>query len=165
MDAVTLLENCNDFGAKHAIGQIDLIENRLVGMKSRGVYETPGGEILYEAHQYLEQLVLDRETLKLKHQLAIDYATCVYDGKWFSLLRESIDAFVNRTQKDVSGVVKLKLYKGNCVPAGVTADKSLYLDDLASFSDTELYDQQDATGFIRLLGLPMKVKGMVDRGN
>lgn len=163
LDPISLLETCNEIGSKHGIGQIDMIENRLVGMKSRGVYETPGGTILYEAHQYLEQLILDRDTLFTKQQLALEYAKQVYDGRWFTTLRESLDAFVDRTQEDMNGEIKFKCYKGNLIPAGVKAEKSLYVDDLASFSDTELYNQQDAEGFIRLFGLPMKVKGMVDR--
>lgn len=161
---VDLLEALNDYGAKHAIGQIDMVENRLVGMKSRGIYETPGGTILYEAHQLLEQLVLDRDTLAVKQKLALDYAQMVYDGRWFSPLRNALDGFVAQTQTNVTGDVNLKLYKGNVVPHGMNADKSLYNHDLASFSDTELYDQQDAKGFIKLYGLPMKVQGMIDRG-
>ncbi len=160
---IELLKTLNTFGAEHAIGQLDMVENRLVGIKSRGVYETPGGSILYEAHRQIEQLTLDRDTMHLKDELAIKYADLVYDGKWFSTLRESLDKFVDQTQENVSGRVRLKLYKGNIVPAGVWADKSLYMEDLASFADTELYDQKDATGFIRLFGLPMKVQGMVDR--
>jgi argininosuccinate synthase len=163
LSPLNLLVACNQIGAKHAIGQIDMVENRLVGIKSRGVYETPGGKILYEAHQQLEQLVLDRDTLFMKQHIANEYAKLVYDGKWFSSLRASLDAFVNKTQENMTGSVKLKLYKGNCVYAGTTSKYSLYLQDLASFTDTELYNQQDATGFIKCFGLPMKVKGLVDR--
>ena len=160
---VELLTALNEIGARHAIGQVDMVENRLVGIKSRGVYETPGGTIMYAAHRELEYLVLDRDTMHFKEQVALRYADLVYDGKWYTPLRESLDAFVDITQQNVTGKVRLKLYKGNVVPAGAKADKSLYLEDLASFSDTELYNQMDATGFIRCFGLPMKVKGMVDR--
>jgi argininosuccinate synthase len=140
-----------------------MVENRLVGIKSRGVYETPGGTILYAAHREIERLVLDRDTMHCKEALAIRYAELVYNGQWFSALREALDAFVARTQENVTGTVRLKLYKGSVIPAGTTADKSLYLEDLASFTDTQLYDQKDAAGFIRLFGLPMKVAGMVAR--
>ena len=163
LSAIDMLTTLNNFGSKHAIGQIDMVENRLVGIKSRGVYETPGGTILYEAHQYLEQLVLDRSTLAVKQKLALDYADLVYDGCWFSPTREALDAFVQKTQDVVTGEVKLKLYKGNIIAAGVTSPHSLYVEDLASFSDTELYNQADATGFIKLYGLPLRVNGMVKR--
>ena len=165
LDPISLVTTLNKLGARHAIGQVDMVENRLVGMKSRGVYETPGGTILYEAHRQLEQLVLDRETMHYKDQLALKYAQLVYDGVWFSPLREALDAFVNETQKVVSGVVRLTLYKGNCVPSGTTSKTSLYVRDLASFSDTNLYDQKDANGFIRLFGLPLKVRGFIERQN
>jgi len=160
---VELLEALNALGAKHAIGHVDMVENRLVGIKSRGVYETPGGTILYFAHRELERLVLDRDTSHFKEMVAIKYAELVYDGRWFSSLRYALDAFVESTQKNVTGTVKMKLYKGNIVAAGSKADKSLYLEDLASFTDTALYDQKDATGFIKLFGLPMKVAGLVER--
>ena len=160
---VELLTRLNDIGAEHGIGQIDMVENRLVGIKSRGVYETPGGTILYETHRMLEQLVLDRDTTLLKQKLGIEYAQMVYDGRWFCPAKDALDAFVNATQTVVNGEVRVKLYKGNIVQAGMTAEKSLYLEALASFSDTELYDQKDATGFIRVFGLPMKVNGMVNR--
>lgn len=162
---VELLETLNELGSRHAIGHVDMVENRLVGIKSRGVYETPGGTIMYTAHRELEHLVLDRDTQHLKDTLALRYAELVYDGKWFAAAREALDAFVDRTQINVTGTVKLKLYKGNARPAGAKADKSLYLPDLASFSDTELYDQTDAKGFIRCFGLPIKVQGLVDRKN
>lgn len=161
--AVELLTELNDIGARHAIGQIDIVENRLVGIKSRGVYETPGGALLYEAHHALETLVLDRDTTHYKQVIALKYAELVYDGKWFTTLRESLDQFVRKTQENVTGKVRIKCYKGNMVNAGVTADKSLYIEDLASFTNSDLYDQKDATGFIKLFGLPMKVKGLVDR--
>jgi argininosuccinate synthase len=163
LSPVELLTTLNNIGAEHGIGQIDMVENRLVGIKSRGVYETPGGTILYETHRMLEQLVLDRDTTLLKQKLGIEYAQMVYDGRWFCPAKDALDAFVNATQTVVNGEVRVKLYKGNIVQAGMTADKSLYLEDLASFSDTELYDQKDATGFIRVFGLPMKVNGMVNR--
>ena len=161
LSPIELLSLLNEIGGKHGIGQIDMVENRLVGIKSRGVYETPGGTILYDAHRILEQLVHDRDTMHLKQKISLDYAQMVYDGRWFCPAREALDAFVNKTQDVVSGDVKLKLYKGNVVSAGVRSDHSLYLEDLASFSDTELYDQKDATGFIKVYGLPMKVNGMV----
>ncbi|MGM0461130.1 MAG: argininosuccinate synthase [Fibrobacterota bacterium] len=161
--ALALVEKLNDLGAKHAVGQIDIVENRLVGIKSRGVYETPGGTILYAAHQNLEELVLDRDTFHEKQKLALTYADLVYDGKWFTPLREAIDAFIDSTQEEVTGRVKLKLYKGNIVPAGAWSPNSLYVDELASFDDVDFYDQKDAGGFIRCFGLPMKVEGMRQR--
>lgn len=160
---VALLRELNRIGARHGVGQVDMVENRLVGIKSRGVYETPGGSILYAAHREVERLVLDRDTAHLKETLALRYAELVYDGKWFSPVREALDAFVEATQRDVTGTAKLKLYKGNIVPAGSHAHRSLYLEDLASFADTELYDQKDAAGFIRCFGLPLKVQGMAKR--
>lgn len=163
LSPVDFLDELNRIGGIHAIGQIDMVENRLVGIKSRGVYETPGGTILYAAHKLLEELVLDRDTTRFKETLAIRYAELVYNGQWFCPLREAIDAFVDVTQKNVTGSVRLKLYKGNIVPAGTKASKSLYLEDLASFSDTDLYDQKDASGFIKLFGLPMKVNGLVEK--
>jgi argininosuccinate synthase len=163
LNPTDLLTKLNDIGSEHGVGQVDMVENRLVGIKSRGVYETPGGTILYKAHRLLEQLVLDRDTTLLKQKLSIEYAQMVYDGRWFCPAREALDAFVNSIQDVVSGSVRVKLYKGNIVPAGISAAQSLYLEDLASFSDTELYDQKDATGFIRVFGLPMKVNGMVNR--
>jgi argininosuccinate synthase len=159
-----LLIELNRIGALHGVGHADMVENRLVGIKSRGVYETPGGAILYAAHREIERLVLDRETLHYKEMVGLKYADLVYNGQWFSKLRESLDAFVNETQKNVSGTAKLKLFKGNIYPAGSIAPKSLYLHDLASFTDTDFYDQKDAKGFIRIFGLPMKVAGIVERG-
>ena len=163
LSPIALLTLLNKLGAKHGIGHVDMVENRLVGIKSRGVYETPGGTLLYAAHRELERLVLDRDTYHQKEALAIRYAELVYNGQWFSTLRSALDAFVEVTQANVTGTVRLKLYKGNASPAGAWAEKSLYLEDLASFTDTELYDQKDATGFIKLFGLPMKVAGMVER--
>ena len=162
-NAVGIVKALNKIGAQHGIGQIDLIENRLVGMKSRGVYETPGGTILYFAHQYIESLVLDKQTMHYKQSIGLKYAELVYNGEWFCPLREALDAFVKQTQQVVNGTVKLKLYKGNIVPAGASAEKSMYVKDLASFENTQLYDQKDANGFIRIFGLPLKVNGMVNR--
>lgn len=162
---VDLIRQLNEWGARHAIGQVDMVENRLVGIKSRGVYETPGGTILYQAFKKLEELVLDRDTRQFKAELGLKYAQLVYDGKWFVPLREAMDASIDQIQKVVSGEVTLKLYKGNVVPAGVTSDHSLYLEDLASFTDTDLYDQKDATGFIRLFGLPLTVNRYVQQKN
>jgi argininosuccinate synthase len=160
---VELLDALNAIGAKHGVGHVDMVENRLVGIKSRGVYETPGGSLLYFAHRELERLVLDRDTSHFKEMVAIKYAELVYDGRWFSTLRTALDAFVDATQQNVTGTAKMKLYKGNIVAAGSKAQKSLYLEDLASFTNSPLFDQKDATGFIRLFGLPMKVAGLVER--
>ena len=160
---VKLIETLNEIGGKHGIGQVDLVENRLVGMKSRGVYETPGGAILVTAHSALESLTLDRETMHYKQQLALKYAELVYYGLWFFPLREALDAFVDVTQRNVTGEVKLKLYKGRCSFAGAKSPKSLYRTDLASFSMGAEYDPTDATGFIRLFGLQTKVAGIVNK--
>ena len=163
LEPVALLSQLNAIGAKHGVGQLDMVENRLVGIKSRGVYETPGGTILMAAHREIERLVLDRDTMHYKEMVALRYAELVYYGQWYSTIKDSLDAFVEVTQRNVTGTVRLKLYKGNIRPAGAEAPKSLYIHDLASFTDTPLYDQKDATGFIRLFGLPMKVAGMVER--
>lgn len=163
LSPVELIKKLNTIGAKHAVGQVDMVENRLVGIKSRGIYETPGGTLLYAAHREIEEQVLDRDTRHYKQLIAQRYAELVYDGKWFTPLREALDAFVDQTQRHVSGTVRLKLYKGNVVPAGTKAEKSLYLTDLASFTDTHLYDQKDAVGFLRIYGLPLKIAGMVNR--
>jgi len=159
---VKMIEALNKLGGKHGVGQVDLVENRLVGIKSRGVYETPGGTILMTAHSCLESLTLDRETLHYKQQLALKYADLVYYGQWFSPLREALDAFVDVTQRNVSGDVRLKLFKGRCTPAGITSPHSLYRTDLASFEMGAEYDPTDATGFIRLFGLPGKVAAVVN---
>ena len=156
---VAIMEQLNELGGKHGVGTIDIVENRLVGMKSRGVYETPGGTILYAGHTALETLTLDRETYHYKQQVALKYAQMVYNGQWFTALRESLDAFVDSTQQVVSGDVRLKLYKGNCVAVGVKSPYSLYDTNLASFEMGD-YEVTDATGFIRLFGLPMKVEGV-----
>ena len=161
--AVELMETLNIVGGENAIGQIDMVENRLVGMKSRGVYETPGGAILYFAHKEIERLCLDRATMHYKEVIAKKYAEIVYNGQWFSPLREALDGFVDKTQEKVSGTVRLKLYKGNIVMAGSKSENSLYSEELASFTDSDLYDQKDADGFIRLFGLPLKVQAIKDK--
>jgi len=160
---VKLIEALNELGGKHGIGQVDLVENRLVGIKSRGVYETPGGTILVTAHSALETLTLDRETMHYKQQIALKYADLVYYGQWFSQLREALDAFVEVTQRHVTGEVKMKLFKGRCTLAGVTSPNSLYQTDLASFKMGAEYDPTDATGFIRLFGLPAKVAAVLKK--
>ena len=155
-----LIETLNDLGAKHGVGRIDLVENRLVGMKSHGVYETPGGTILYKAHQALESLTLDRDTSHFKEQLAVRYAELVYNGKWYTSLREAMQAFIEKTQETVTGWVKVKLYKGNVIVIGRESGESLYREDFATFGQEDVYDQSDAVGFITLFGLQMKVKAM-----
>jgi len=157
-----VIETLNKLGSKHGIGRIDLVENRLVGMKSRGVYETPGGTILYAAHRELESLCLDRETMHFKQQMALRYAELTYFGMWYHTLRESLQAFVDETQKTISGWVKLKLYKGNIIVAGRYSPHSLYREDFATFGQEDVYDQADAAGFITLFGLQMKVKAMME---
>lgn len=151
----------NEIGGKNGIGLLDIVENRLVGMKSRGVYETPGGTILYAAHDYLETITLDKMTMHKKEELAITFGELVYNGQWFTPLREALSAFVDKTQEKVTGKVKLKLYKGNIIKAGVWSENSLYSDELATFGESD-YNQEDATGFINLYGLPIKVQAMVD---
>jgi argininosuccinate synthase len=158
-----LIAKLNALGGKHAVGQVDLVENRLVGIKSRGAYETPGGTILYEAHRALESLTLDRETAHYKQQVALQYANMVYNGQWFATLREALDAFVAHTQQRVTGRVKVKLFKGRATVAGVESPESLYDPELASFAMGEEYNPADATGFIRLFGLPMQVDGLRNR--
>jgi argininosuccinate synthase len=162
MDPVTLVDKLNALGGKHGIGRADIVENRLVGMKSRGVYETPGGTILYAAHRELEALVLDAATMHFKDSLSPKYAELTYNGLWFTPLREALDAFVHETQKNVTGSVRLKLYKGNCAVLGRKSPYSLYREDLASFGKMDVYDQKDAEGFINLLGLPIKVRAMIE---
>ena len=158
----TLIETLNALGAKHGIGRIDMVENRLVGMKSRGVYETPGGTILYAAHRELESLCLDRDTSHFKEQVAHKYAEMVYFGQWYHNLRESLQKFIEATQNPVTGWVKLSLYKGSITPIGRASINSLYREDFATFGQEDVYDQKDALGFINLFGLPMKVKAMID---
>jgi len=162
MGPISLLDTLNEMGGRHGIGRIDLVENRLVGMKSHGVYETPGGTILVEAHQALEQLCLDKETLHYKQQIALKYADLVYNGQWFTTLREALDAFVKATQQTMTGQVRLKLYKGNVILVGRRSPYSLYREDFATFGEDDVYNQADAEGFIKLFGLPMKVSGMID---
>ena len=165
LGAVELLTKLNELGGAHGVGRTDMVENRLVGMKSRGVYETPGGTILYTAHQGLESITLDRETLHYKQVVAQRYAELVYYGQWFTPLREALDAFVTRTQKRVTGIVRLKLYKGSCSVVGRKSPFSLYREDLATFGQDDVYDQADAEGFINLFGLPLKVQALVDKQN
>lgn len=160
---VKMIEALNEIGGRHAVGQVDVVENRLVGMKSRGVYETPGGTILMTAHAAMESLTMERETMHYKQQVALKYAELVYYGQWFSPLREALDAFINVTQRSVTGDVRVKLFKGRCTLAGMKSPHSLYQADLASFTMGAEYDQIDAKGFIRLFGLPMKVAGIVNR--
>lgn len=157
---VELVKNLNNLGAKHGIGIVDIIENRLVGMKSRGVYETPGGTILYEAHNILESATLEKDTLHFKQIVAMKYSELIYNGLWFGGLKESIDAFVEKTQENVTGTVKVKLYKGNIKPAGVFTENALYDHGISSFGNSELYDHKDAEGFINLFSLPLKIKSM-----
>ena len=160
MKASDIIRELNRLGGKHGIGIVDIVENRVVGMKSRGVYETPGGTILMEAHTQLEELILDRQTLSYKKMVANEFANLVYEGKWFTPLREALQAFVESTQQRVTGEVKFKLYKGNIIKAGTTSPNSLYSESLASFTTGELYDHHDADGFINLFGLPLKVRAM-----
>lgn len=160
MKVADIIRKLNALGGKHGIGIVDIVENRVVGMKSRGVYETPGGTILMEAHAQLEELVLDRATMEVKKDMGNKLAQVVYEGKWFTPLRESIQAFVTSTQEYVTGEVKFKLYKGNIIKAGTTSPYSLYSESLASFTTGDLYDHHDADGFITLFGLPLKVRAM-----
>lgn len=162
MAAVPLLSELNKVAGTHAIGRADIVENRLVGMKSRGVYETPGGTLLYAAHRELENLVLDRDTMHFKEMLAPKYAELVYNGAWFTPLREALDAFVQSTQQHVTGTVRLKLYKGNIIVVGRKSPYSLYREELATFGEEDIYDQEDARGFINLFGLPLKVRALVE---
>ncbi len=162
MDGVELVKKLNELGGANGCGIVDMVENRLVGMKSRGVYETPGGSILYKAHETLEQICLDRETQHYKSLVANKFAELVYFGQWFTPLREAISAFVTETQKTVTGDVKIKLYKGNIINVGVSSPYSLYSEDFATFDEDEVYNQKDSEGFINLFGLPLKVKAMLD---
>ena len=160
MKVAEIIAELNTLGGKHGIGIIDIVENRVVGMKSRGVYETPGGTILLEAHKQLEELVHDRATMETKKDMGNKFSQIVYEGKWFTPLREAIQAFVTSTQEYVTGEVKMKLYKGNIIKAGTTSPYSLYNESLASFTTGDLYDHNDASGFITLFGLPLKVRAM-----
>ena len=164
LDPVAMMEYLNKLGGENGVGLCDLVENRLVGMKSRGVYETPGGTILYRAHQVLETICLDRDTQHYKELVANRYAELVYFGQWFTPLREALAAFVTETQKTVTGEVKLKLYKGNIINAGVTSPYSLYSEEIATFGEDHVYDQKDAAGFINLFGLPIAARAMLLKG-
>ncbi|MCI9409745.1 MAG: argininosuccinate synthase [Oscillospiraceae bacterium] len=167
MGGVDIVKTLNKLGGDNGIGLADIVENRLVGMKSRGVYETPGGTILYHAHDVLETITLDKATQRMKQKLAIDFADIVYNGQWYTPLREALSAFVDKTQETVTGDVKLKLYKGNIINAGVASPYTLYDEEVATFDEDHVYDQKDSAGFINLFGLPIKVKAMLDakRGN
>ena len=160
LDGVALIEKLNQLGGKHGVGILDMVENRLVGMKSRGVYETPGGAILYFAHEMLEQLCLDKNTQHMKQKLALDFADLVYNGLWYTPLREALSAFVDKTQETVTGTVKVKLYKGNITGAGMTSPYSLYDEEIATFGEDAVYNQADSAGFIALYGLPIAVQAM-----
>lgn len=155
-EPLALLEKANEIGAKHGIGILDMVENRLVGMKSRGIYETPGGTLLMEAQQLLESLTLDRDTASFKSHIAIKYAQLLYDGLWYTPLKQALDAFIDSTQETCTGQIKMKLYKGNCIPAGIKSPYSLYSEEIATFGEDDVYDQKDAEGFIHLFSLPLK---------
>ena len=163
MDGPTLVGKLNELGGANGIGLADLVENRLVGMKSRGVYETPGGTILYHAHDVLETITLDKETARIKQYLSIKFADVVYNGQWYTPLREAMSAFVTETQKTVTGDVKLKLYKGNIINAGVTSPYTLYDEEVATFDEDNVYNQADSAGFINLFGLPIKVRAKLEQ--
>ena len=165
MKGSDVIRKLNELGGKNGVGIIDIVENRLVGMKSRGVYETPGGSILYFAHDMLEQICLDKYTQHLKQKLALEFADLVYNGQWYTPVREALSAFVTETQKTVTGTVNLKLYKGNIIPAGMTSPYSLYDEEVATFGEDEVYNQADSQGFITLFGLPIKIKAMKDQKN
>ena len=155
-EPLALLEKANEIGAKHGIGILDMVEKRLGGMKSRGIYETPGGTLLMEAHQLLESLTLDRDTASFKSHIAIKYAQLLYDGLWYTPLKQALDAFIDSTQETCTGQIKMKLYKGNCIPAGIKSPYSLYSEEIATFGEDDVYDQKDAEGFIHLFSLPLK---------
>ena len=158
-----ILEKANEIAAKHGVGIVDIVENRLVGMKSRGVYETPGGTLLHRAHQELEYLTLDRATMEYKNIVSIKYAQLVYDGLWYTPLKEALDAFIDSTQETVTGTVRMKLYKGNCTPAGTKSPYSLYNKEFVTFGEDKVYNQKDAEGFINLFGLPLKVRALMKK--
>ena len=164
MSPATIVENLNEIGIRNGVGICDMVENRLVGMKSRGVYETPGGSIIYYAHNELENLCLDRATMSYKQMVGIKYSELVYDGMWFSPLREALAAFVDETQKTVTGTVRLKLYKGNIISAGAKSSYSLYSQEYVTFGADEVYNQADASGFINLFGLPLTVRALMKQG-
>lgn len=164
MSGVELITELNKIGGENGIGLADIVENRLIGMKSRGVYETPGGTILYHAHEALESLCLDRDTMHYKQLISLQFAELVYFGKWFTPLREALSAFVDKTQENVTGKVRLKLYKGNIINAGITSSYSLYNEEFATFDKDEVFNQKDSEGFINIYGLPIKVKALYDKG-
>ena len=163
MKASKIIEKLNALGGANGIGIIDIVENRLIGMKDRGVYETPGGTILYFAHKQLEMLTMDKETMHLKEKLAVDYAEMIYNGKWYSPMQEALTAFANKANEYVTGSVKLKLYKGNIIPAGTTSPYSLYSENLVTFGESD-YDQAQAEGFINIWGLPTQVQALREKG-
>ena len=163
MSCLDIIETLNEIGGKNGIGILDIVENRLVGMKSRGVYETPGGSILYAAHAKLEEITLDKDTAHYKQQVALKFGELVYDGKWYTPLRKALSAFVSTTQETVTGDVKLQLYKGNIIPASVTSPYSLYSSGMATFDEDDCYDQADSAGFIHLFGHPLKVRALNDK--
>ncbi len=163
MGGVELIRTLNKLGGENGIGLADIVENRLVGMKSRGVYETPGGTILYHAHEVLETICIDKETARMKSYLGIKFADIVYNGQWYTPLREALSAFVDKTQETVTGDVKLKLYKGNIINAGVTSPYTLYDEEVATFDEDDVYDQKDSAGFINLFGLPIKVRAQLEQ--
>ncbi len=165
MSAKEIILKLNEVGGANGIGLLDIVENRLVGMKCRGVYETPGGEILYFAHNYLETICLDKMTAHKKQELSVSFADLVYNGQWYTPLREALSAFVDKTQENVTGKVRLKLYKGNIIKAGVWSDYSLYPEEIATFGEDEVYNQADSAGFINLFGLPIKVQAQVNKKN
>ena len=165
LGAVALIEALNEIGARHGVGVDDMVENRLVGMKSRGVYENPAGSILYAAHKNLEEITLDRDTAHFKEHVALKFAELVYDGKWYTPLREALSAFVDDTQEYVTGSTRLKLFKGKISPAGMTSPYSLYDEEIATFGEDEVYDQKDSAGFINLFGLPLKVRAQMLKRN
>ena len=165
MSAKEIILKLNELGGKNGIGLLDIVENRLVGMKCRGVYETPGGAILYAAHNYLETICLDKMTMHEKQKLSITFAELVYNGQWFTPLREALSAFVDKTQETVTGKVRMKLYKGNIIKAGVWSDYSLYSEEIATFGEDNVYNQADSAGFINLFGLPIKVAAQVKAKN
>ena len=165
MKGADIIRTLNELGGKHGIGIIDMVENRLVGMKSRGVYETPGGTILYHAHEKLEQLCLDKATQHYKQRMALEFAELVYNGLWFTPLREAMSAFVDEASKNVTGTVRMKLYKGNIIDCGMTSPYSLYDEDMATFGQDEVYNQADSAGFISLYGLPIKIKAILEQKN
>jgi argininosuccinate synthase len=165
LPALAMFETLNELAGKHGIGRVDIVENRLVGMKSHGVYETPAGTVIFKAHQALESICIDKQTMQYKDILAVKYAELVYNGQWFTPLREALDAFVATTQQQMTGTARLKLYKGNVIKAGLTSPHSLYREDYASFGEEDVYNQKDAHGFIQLFGLPMKVEALLATEN